>query len=46
MLLYSLKCKKGTESLYPKFSKIKIGKTVLLSKGAAVIVKKSRFIKK
>ena len=32
MLLYCLKCKKNTESINPKISKISNGKTIVLSK--------------
>ena len=45
MLSYCLKCKKNTESINPKVSKITNGKTMILSKCAICGSKKSKFIK-
>ena len=45
MLTYCLKCKKNTESINPKVSKTKNGKTIILSKCAVCNSKKSKFIK-
>ena len=45
MLSYCLKCKKNTESINPKVSKTKNGKTIILSKRAICDSKKSKFIK-
>ena len=45
MLSYCLKCRKNTESINPKVSKTKNGKTVILSKCAICDSKKSKFIK-
>ena len=45
MLSYCLKCRKNTESINPKVSKTKIGKTMILSKCAICGSKKSKFIK-
>ena len=45
MLSYCLKCKKNTESINPKVSKTKNGKTIILSKCAVCDNKKSKFIK-
>ena len=45
MLSYCLKCKKNTESIDPKVSKTRNGKTIVLSKCAICGSKKSKFIK-
>ena len=45
MLSYCLKCKKNTESINPKVSKTRNGKTMILSKCAICGSKKSKFIK-
>ena len=45
MLSYCLKCKKNTESIDPKASKTRNGKTMVLSKCAICGSKKSKFIK-
>ena len=45
MLTYCLKCKKNTESINPKVSKTRNGKTIILSKCAVCNSKKSKFIK-
>ena len=45
MVSYCLKCKKNTESINPKVSKITNGKTMILSKCAICSSKKSKFIK-
>ena len=45
MLSYCLKCKKNTESINPKVSKLPNGKTMMLSKCAVCDSKKSKFIK-
>ena len=45
MLSYCLKCRKNTESINPKVSKTKNGKTVILSECAICGSKKSKFIK-
>ena len=45
MLSYCLKCRKNTESINPKVSKTKNGKTIILSKCAVCDSKKSKFIK-
>ena len=45
MLTYCLKCEKDTESLDSKMLKTKNGKTILSSKCAVCVSKKSRFIK-
>ena len=45
MLSYCLKCKKNTESINPKVSKITNGKTMILSKCAICDNKKSKCIK-
>ena len=45
MLSYCLKHKKNTESINPKVSKTKNGKTIILSKCAICDSKKSKFIK-
>ena len=45
MLSYCLKCKKNTESIYPKVSKTTNGKAVILSTCAICGSKKSKFIK-
>ena len=45
MLSYCLKCRKNTESINPKVSKTKNGKTVILSKCAICDSKKSKIIK-
>ena len=46
MSSYCLKCKKDTENINPRVSKISNSKTMLLSKFASCSSKKSRFIKK
>ena len=45
MLSYCLKCKKNTESINPKVSKITNGKTMILSKCTICGSKKSKFVK-
>ena len=45
MLSYCLKCKKNTESINPKVSKITNGKAMILSTCAISGSKKSKFIK-
>ena len=45
MLSYCLKCKRNTESINPKVSKLPNGKTMMLSKCAVCDSKKSKFIK-
>ena len=45
MLSYCLKCKKNTESIDPKVSKTRNGKTMVLSKCAICGSKNSKFIK-
>ena len=45
MLSYCLKSRKNTESINPKVSKTKNGKTVILSECATCGSKKSKFIK-
>ena len=45
MLSYCLKCKKNTESIDPNVSKTRNGKTIVLSKCAICVSKKSKFIK-
>ena len=45
MLSYGLKCKKNTESINPKVSKTRNGKTMILSECAICGSKKSKFIK-
>ena len=45
MLSYCLKCKKNIESINPKVSKTRNGKTMILSKCAICGSKKSKFIK-
>ena len=45
MLSYCLKCKKNTESINPKVSKISNGKTIILSKCAICGCKKSNLLK-
>ena len=45
MLSYYLKCRKNTESKYPKVLKAKNGRKMLLSKCAVCDIKKSEFIK-
>ena len=46
MLSYCLNCKKkNTESINPRDSKTSNGKTVILSKCAICVAKKSKFIK-
>ena len=45
MLSYCLKCKKNTESIYPKVLKTTNGKTIILSKCTICGSKKSKFIK-
>ena len=43
---YCLKCRKNTDSINPRVSKTKKGKTMIWSKSAISGGKKSRFIKK
>ena len=45
MLSYCLKCKKNTESIYPKVSKTTNSKMTISSKCAICGSKKSKFIK-
>ena len=45
-MLFCLKCRKNTESINPRVSKTNNGKTMILSKCAICVSKKSRFIKK
>ena len=45
MKLYCLKCRKDTENINPRVSKISNGRTMILSKCAICGSKKSRFIK-
>ena len=45
MLSYCLKCKKNTESIYPKVLKTDNSKTMILSKYAIYGSEKSNFIK-
>ena len=45
MLSYCLKCRENTESINPKVSKTKNGKTIILSKYVVRESKKSKFIK-
>ena len=45
MLSYCLKCKTNTESINPKVSKTRNGKTMILSECAICGSKKSKFIK-
>ena len=45
MKSYCLKCRKDTENINPKISKINKGRTMVLSKCATCGSKKSRFIK-
>ena len=45
MKSYCLKCRKNTENINPRVSKTSNGKTMVLSKCAICISKKSRFIK-
>ena len=45
MLSYCVKCKENTESIDPKVSKTRNGKTIVLSKCAICGSKKSKFIK-
>ena len=45
MLSYCLKCKKNTESINPKVSKTKNGKSMILSECAICSSKKLKFIK-
>ena len=46
MLPYCLKCKKNTESIDTKVSATNNGRTMILSKCAICVSKKSKFIKK
>ena len=46
MLSYCLKCKKDTESIDPKVSATRNGRTMILSNCAMCGSKKSKFIKK
>ena len=46
MLSYCLKCKKYTESIDPKASATRNGRTIILSKCAMCGSKKSKFIRK
>ena len=45
MLSYCLKCKKSTESIYPKVSKTTNGKAMILTTCPICGCKKSKFIK-
>ena len=45
MLSYCLKCRKNTESKYPKVARTNNGKIMLLSKSTVSDSKKSKFIK-
>ena len=45
MLPYCLRCRKNTENVDPKVSKIKNGRTILPSKWAVCSSQKSRFMK-
>ena len=45
MLSYCLKCKKNTESIFPKVSKTTNSKMMILSKCTMCGSKKSKFIK-
>ena len=45
-MLFCLKCRKNTESINPRVSKTNNGKTMILSKCAICVSKKSTFIKK
>ena len=45
MKSYCLKCRKDTENINPKVSKMSNGGTIVLSKCAIWVSKKSRFIK-
>ena len=45
MLSYCLKCKKNTESINPRVSATSNGRTIILSKCAICVSKKSKFIK-
>ena len=45
MKSYCLKCRKNTENINPRVSKISNGRTMVLSKCAICNSKKSRFIK-
>ena len=45
MLPYCLRCRKNTENVDPKVSKIKNDRTILSSKWAVCSSKKSRFMK-
>ena len=45
MLCYCLKCKKNTESIDPKVSSTRNGRTMILSKCATCGSNKSKFIK-
>ena len=45
MKSYCLKCRKNTENINPRVSKISNGRTMVLSKCAISDSKKSRFIK-
>ena len=46
MSIYYLMCRKNTESINSRVSKTNNGKTMILSKCAICVSKKSRFIKK
>ena len=46
MSSYFLKCKKNTENIIPKISRISNGKTMVLSSWAICCSKKSKFIEK
>ena len=46
MSSYCIKCKKGTETIYPRVSKTGNGKAMILSKCGTCGSKKSRLIKK
>ena len=45
MKSYCLKCRKNTENINPRVSKISNGRTMVLSKCAICDSKKSRFVK-
>ena len=46
MLSQCLKCKKNTESVNPRVSATSNGRTMILSKCAICVSKKSKFVKK
>ena len=45
MKSYCLKCRENTENIYPRVSKTSNNRTMVLSKCAICVRKKSRFIK-